>query len=96
MAAVASGGPAEVQRPLNVRDALSYLDTVKQTFSTSPTVYADFLDTMKDFKTGRVDTPGVIDRVSQLFRGHSDLIQGGYKQKQVESKGTRELTLWYM
>jgi paired amphipathic helix protein Sin3a len=31
---------------------------------------------MKDFKSGAIDTPGVIDRVSNLFAGNPDLIQG--------------------
>lgn len=31
---------------------------------------------MKDFKSHNIDTPGVIDRVSSLFRGHANLIQG--------------------
>ena len=31
---------------------------------------------MKDFKSQGIDTPGVIDRVSSLFRGHPSLIQG--------------------
>ena len=31
---------------------------------------------MKDFKTQSIDTPGVIDRVSSLFRSQPQLIQG--------------------
>lgn len=38
-------------RPLNVRDALSYLDQVKVKFSDQPDVYNRFLDIMKDFKS---------------------------------------------
>ncbi|CDZ97936.1 Histone deacetylase complex, SIN3 component [Phaffia rhodozyma] len=63
-------------RPLNVRDALSYLDQVKVQFSDQPDVYNRFLDVMKEFKGQMIDTPGVIDRVSSLFRGHPSLIQG--------------------
>ncbi|SCZ98892.1 BZ3500_MvSof-1268-A1-R1_Chr3-1g05689 [Microbotryum saponariae] len=63
-------------RPLNVRDALAYLDRVKQQFSAEYTVYDQFLTIMKEFKTQAIDTPGVIDRVSTLFRGHPSLIQG--------------------
>lgn len=37
-------------RPLNVKDALSYLDQVKIQFQTQPDVYNHFLDIMKDFK----------------------------------------------
>ena len=31
---------------------------------------------MKEFKSQGIDTPGVIERVSTLFRGHPALIQG--------------------
>ncbi len=40
-------------RPLNVKDALSYLDQVKVQFSDQPEVYNRFLDIMKDFKSQR-------------------------------------------
>lgn len=63
-------------RPLNVKDALSYLDQVKVQFQSQPEVYNHFLDIMKDFKSQSIDTPGVIDRVSTLFAGHPNLIQG--------------------
>ncbi|KAI9316424.1 hypothetical protein BX666DRAFT_1950439 [Dichotomocladium elegans] len=63
-------------RPLNVKDALSYLDRVKIQFSARPDVYNQFLDIMKDFKSQAIHTPGVIERVSRLFTGHPDLISG--------------------
>jgi len=40
-----------VDRPLNVSDALSYLDAVKTQFQDQPEVYNHFLDIMKDFKS---------------------------------------------
>uniref|UniRef100_A0A674NG94 Paired amphipathic helix protein Sin3a n=1 Tax=Takifugu rubripes TaxID=31033 RepID=A0A674NG94_TAKRU len=61
---------------LKVEDALSYLDQVKLQFGNKPQVYNDFLDIMKEFKSQSIDTPGVINRVSQLFKGHPDLIMG--------------------
>jgi paired amphipathic helix protein Sin3a len=61
---------------LKVEDALSYLDQVKLQFAKQPDVYNQFLDIMKEFKSQSIDTPGVISRVSQLFRGHTDLIEG--------------------
>lgn len=63
-------------RPLNVKDALSYLDQVKIQFYNQADIYNNFLDIMKDFKSQSIDTPGVINRVSSLFRGHPNLIQG--------------------
>ncbi|KAF9567836.1 hypothetical protein CPC08DRAFT_680594 [Agrocybe pediades] len=63
-------------RPLNVTDALTYLDAVKNQFNDNPDVYNQFLDIMKDFKSQLIDTPGVIQRVSRLFHGNPYLIQG--------------------
>ena len=40
-------------RPLNVKDALTYLDQVKVQFQERPDVYNKFLDIMKDFKSQR-------------------------------------------
>merc|ERR1739838_814968 len=77
-AAAAAGstqGSGQFQR-LKVEDALSYLDQVKLRFGKQPQVYNDFLDIMKEFKSQSIDTPGVIARVSQLFRGHPELIVG--------------------
>ena len=68
-------GIGQGQQPI-LNDALSYLDQVKVQFVDSPDVYNRFLDIMKDFKSGAIDTPGVIDRVSNLFTGNPNLIQG--------------------
>ncbi|KAJ7833433.1 paired amphipathic helix [Mycena olivaceomarginata] len=62
--------------PLNLTDALGYLDTVKKQFQNQPEVYHHFLDIMKDFNRQVIDTPGVIQRVSTLFPGNRILIQG--------------------
>lgn len=63
-------------RPLNVKDALSYLEEVKLQFYNRPAVYNSFLDIMKEFKAQTIDTPGVIERVSTLFTEYPLLIQG--------------------
>lgn len=44
---------AAIYRPLNVKDALSYLDQVKVQFFNQADVYNNFLDIMKDFKSQR-------------------------------------------
>ncbi|KAF9652603.1 hypothetical protein BDM02DRAFT_3153710 [Thelephora ganbajun] len=67
-------GKAPPERPLNVKDALSYLNAVKVQFQHKPDVYNLFLDIMKDFKGQLIDTPGVIQRVAHLFHGHPLLI----------------------
>lgn len=71
----AAGGLPQGQQPI-LNDALSYLDQVKVQFHEQPDVYNRFLDIMKDFKSQTIDTPGVISRVSELFAGHPNLIQG--------------------
>lgn len=63
-------------RQLKVEDALAYLEQVKTQFEGQPMVYNDFLDIMKEFKAQTIDTTEVIKRVSQLFRGHKELILG--------------------
>ncbi|KAL5115298.1 Transcriptional regulatory protein sin3 [Pleosporales sp. CAS-2024a] len=68
-------GMGQGQQPI-LNDALSYLDQVKVQFADHPDVYNRFLDIMKDFKSGAIDTPGVIERVSSLFAGNPNLIQG--------------------
>jgi paired amphipathic helix protein Sin3a len=42
---------------------------VKKEFSDKPETYNEFLDIMKNFKAQTIDTPGVIKKVSELFRG---------------------------
>jgi hypothetical protein len=49
MDSVASHDTME-SRQLNVTDALTYLDAVKNQFQDKPDVYNRFLDIMKDFK----------------------------------------------
>jgi len=69
-------GPLGGMRELRVEDALLYLDDVKREFGGRPRVYNEFLAIMKNFKSQEVDTPGVIARVSKLFRGNNRLILG--------------------
>ena len=49
--AAALAGASTEARPLNVSDALGYLDAVKLQFQDQPDVYNHFLDIMKDFKS---------------------------------------------
>jgi histone deacetylase complex regulatory component SIN3 len=57
-------------------DALTYLDQIKARFSDNPEVYNSFLDALKDYSKGIIDTPGVIDRVSLLFLDEYELLAG--------------------
>lgn len=63
-------------RELRVEDALMYLDQVKMEFGDRPHIYNEFLDIMKNFKSQQIDTPGVIERVSNLFHGNKKLVLG--------------------
>ncbi|KAG9134469.1 hypothetical protein Leryth_019931 [Lithospermum erythrorhizon] len=63
-------------RKLTTTDALTYLKSVKDIFQDRKDKYDEFIEVMKDFKAQRIDTPGVIQRVKQLFVGHRQLILG--------------------
>jgi len=101
--AVASmGGPNQLSVPPSppmlkqnerYESALDFLDQVKLQFADNPKVYNQFLDIMKDFKSQAIDTPGVIARVTELFKGHRNLILGfnnflppGYKIEYPEDQ----------
>ena len=71
-----STGGGGRRNTLAEEDALAYLDQVKMKFEDKPEIYNQFLDIMKEFKAQSIDTPGVIDRVLQLFHGHRELILG--------------------
>ncbi|XP_042451833.1 paired amphipathic helix protein Sin3-like 3 isoform X1 [Zingiber officinale] len=78
---------------LTTNDALAYLKAVKDIFHDKREKYDEFLEVMKDFKSQRIDTNGVITRVKELFKGHRDLILGfntflpkGYEIKLPEEK----------
>ncbi|XP_072983641.1 paired amphipathic helix protein Sin3-like 3 isoform X1 [Typha latifolia] len=88
-AAPASGSATK----LTTNDALTYLKSVKDMFQDRREKYDEFLEVMKDFKSQRIDTNGVIGRVKELFKGHRDLILGfntflpkGYEIKLPEEK----------
>ena len=61
----------QVQAP-TLDDALSFLDRIKMELDGDE--FNLFLDTLADFKSGSIDTPGVIERVTPLFRNHVGLI----------------------
>ncbi|XP_076454286.1 paired amphipathic helix protein Sin3a-like isoform X3 [Babylonia areolata] len=61
---------------LKLEDVLSYLYQVKFRFGNQSSVYNDFLDIVKEFRSPPIDRPGVFKRISNLFKGHPDLIVG--------------------
>jgi hypothetical protein len=60
-------GGSQHDRPLNVTDALSYLDAVKSRFHDRTDVYNRFLDIMKDFKTQVLVSVSPPSRLSLLL-----------------------------
>ncbi|KAJ3479912.1 hypothetical protein NLI96_g8724 [Meripilus lineatus] len=62
-------------RQLDKGDALRFLDDIKLQFRDRPYVYTSFLDLMKDFKSLRIDTPSVLERVARLFHGYPHLLE---------------------
>ena len=61
-----------------LNDALAYLDQIKIKYfgRDDPNVYVQFLDIMKNFKAGVLDTSGVISNILTLFNGDTDLLTG--------------------
>lgn len=66
------GGSAKVQ----IKDAMRYLDVVKEEYKSNKEVYNKFLKTMKDYKDRRIDAKKVIEIMLNLFDGNQKLIQG--------------------
>ncbi|PKA53860.1 Paired amphipathic helix protein Sin3-like 4 [Apostasia shenzhenica] len=90
---MAPAAAASSTQKLTTNDALAYLKAVKDIFQDNREKYDEFLEVMKDFKSQRIDTSGVIMRVKELFKGHRDLILGfntflpkGYEIKLPEDK----------
>ncbi|OMO57274.1 Paired amphipathic helix [Corchorus capsularis] len=69
------GGTGGIQK-LTTTDAVAYLTAVKETFHDQREKFDGLLEIMKDFKDQRTDTPGVVERVKELLKGHRDLILG--------------------
>lgn len=63
--AIVQGQKSSNYKPLNVKDALSYLDQVKFQFREQSDVYNNFLDIMKDFKSQKY----VTSQFSRLCNG---------------------------
>ncbi|XP_058068404.1 paired amphipathic helix protein Sin3-like 4 [Magnolia sinica] len=63
-------------RKLTTKDALAYLEEVKEIFQDRTEKYNELLQLMKDFKGQRINTTGVVMGVKELFKGHPNLILG--------------------
>ncbi|KAK1606413.1 hypothetical protein QYE76_030086 [Lolium multiflorum] len=72
---MAPPSPTSAQK-LTANDALAYLKAVKEQFQDDRPKYDEFLEVMRDFKSTRIDTAGVIIRVKTLFNGYPELVLG--------------------
>uniref|UniRef100_A0A8C4NC12 Uncharacterized protein n=1 Tax=Eptatretus burgeri TaxID=7764 RepID=A0A8C4NC12_EPTBU len=61
---------------LKIKDASSYLHQMKRRFANKSQVYGDFLGIMDEFKSQSIDTAGIVSHVSNLFKGHPNLMLG--------------------
>lgn len=62
-------------KPLNVKDALYYLDQVKLQFRNQTDVYNNFLDIMKDFKSQKyVSVSAYCRLIPSFFTSHSSFL----------------------
>lgn len=57
-------------------NARSYVVLVKQTLGAGTSQYTNFLTILKGYRTGEIAVYDVIDQISDLFRGDSELILG--------------------
>ncbi|KAK5942812.1 Transcriptional regulatory protein sin3 [Knufia obscura] len=67
-------GEPDSSSPPILNDALHYLDLLRDTLWDRPDLYNRFLDVMKDFKSRRIDTLGVIERVKEMLGGYPVLM----------------------
>uniref|UniRef100_A0A0N4ZU68 HDAC_interact domain-containing protein n=1 Tax=Parastrongyloides trichosuri TaxID=131310 RepID=A0A0N4ZU68_PARTI len=79
-------------KKLQVHDALLYLDDVRRKFNGTD-VYNHFLTVMRLFKGQLIDTPAVIKKVADLFKGYPYLVVGfnaflptGYQVKLIDNE----------
>jgi paired amphipathic helix protein Sin3a len=63
-------------REVKLGDAVNYLNEVKREFSDRPHISNEFLETMKNFETHKLDAAAVALKICRMFRGHNNLILG--------------------
>lgn len=64
------------QLPQHLKEIISYCFQLSQIYHTKPVKHHKLLNDCGLYYFSSIDTPGVINRVSQLFKGHPDLIMG--------------------
>ncbi|KAM5462030.1 hypothetical protein MferCBS49748_006778 [Microsporum ferrugineum] len=69
-------GASGQELPITMSKAYNYLDLVKAQFIDRPDIYNTFYGILADYKNQVIDIPGVVGRVSKLFAGYPNIIQG--------------------
>ncbi|KAJ7243945.1 hypothetical protein C8J57DRAFT_1364714 [Mycena rebaudengoi] len=59
---------------LNIQGSLAFLDTLKVQLPQAS--YNEFLDLMHRFRLGEIDTDNLLPRISDLFSGRPELVNG--------------------
>ncbi|KFY47819.1 hypothetical protein V496_10428 [Pseudogymnoascus sp. VKM F-4515 (FW-2607)] len=71
------GAPALGQeRRVTSSEAVSYVKQIQLEFVDQPDIYSTFLHILKDYESKVIGFPGIVTRISELFAGHPNLIQG--------------------
>ncbi|KAI8355093.1 hypothetical protein EDC96DRAFT_265958 [Choanephora cucurbitarum] len=60
-------------KPVEMKDAVGYLEQIKN--DEPPQTYHKFLEIMTDFRSEKINTPQVLERVTALFKGKPWLIR---------------------
>ncbi|KRH92685.1 Histone deacetylase complex, SIN3 component, partial [Pseudoloma neurophilia] len=61
---------------INLSDAMSFLETVKNNYANELSVYDSFLEVMRDYKHGKLDAAGVVRAATSLFKNKPELLEG--------------------
>nr|CAD7587260.1 unnamed protein product [Timema genevievae] len=61
---------------LDLKNATSYLTQVRKTVGKHSHLYSNYLAILKKFKSHSIDTCDVMEKVTDLFKGHPNLIVG--------------------
>ncbi|KAI8983510.1 hypothetical protein BDB01DRAFT_791044 [Pilobolus umbonatus] len=63
-----------MDKHMQQKDALAFLDGIRQEYPNDEEVFDTFLNIMADFKSKRIGTKEVLERTTKLFGGHPSLI----------------------
>ncbi|KFM28479.1 Paired amphipathic helix protein Sin3-like 4 [Auxenochlorella protothecoides] len=65
----------EPKAPVEFDQAISYVNKIKQRFSTDERVYKAFLEILNMYRKGQKSIGSVYEEVALLFRNHDDLLR---------------------